>query len=65
MRDPDGYYIEFCSCELLEDYLTDLMKTHEQIAKDNKWDVQMTSGMTKVAFLFYKLSNTITKSSKI
>ena len=52
MRDPDGYYIEFCSCELLDDYLTDVMKKHEDLAKDNKWDVQMMSGITQVAFLF-------------
>ena len=64
MRDPDGYYIEFCSCELLEDYLTDVMKKHEHIAKEDKWDVQMMSGVTKVAFLFYTLSKLITNIPK-
>jgi len=30
VRDPDGYYIEFCACEGLENYLKDRMKKNSQ-----------------------------------
>ena len=30
VRDPDGYYIEFCACEGLEVYLRDMMKKNSQ-----------------------------------
>ena len=48
VRDPDGYYIEFCSCESLESYLKDKMVTHSTISGKNNWDLQLTSGMMKV-----------------
>ena len=40
LRDPDGYYIEFCSCETLEDYLTDRMAINQSIATDNDWSLK-------------------------
>ena len=48
VRDPDGYYIEFCSCESLESYLKDKMATHSTISSKNDWNLQLTSGMMKV-----------------
>ena len=40
LRDPDGYYIEFCSCETLEDYLTDRMAINQSIATNNDWSLK-------------------------
>jgi len=45
VRDPDGYYIEFCSCESLEDYLTNMMASATSVYRDNEWDVSTMSGM--------------------
>ena len=44
VRDPDGYYIEFCNCEKLEKFL------HKQMADyDQRWNFQVTSSVLKAA----------------
>ena len=40
VRDPDGYYIEFCNCEKLEKFLQDQMAQHEK-----KWDLSTTTSV--------------------
>ena len=42
MRDPDGYYIEFCACSGLEEYL--VAKLAEN---DATWDVPTTMTVLK------------------
>ena len=62
MRDPDGHYIEFCSCETLEGYLLGSMKKHSQIFKSGRssisedgeeskshWNVGLTGGLMRVS----------------
>ena len=38
VRDPDGYYIEFCSCESLNSYLEDRMANNQSIESIAKQD---------------------------
>ena len=59
MRDPDGYYIEFCSCESLESYLKDKMATHSTISSKNDWNLQLTTGMMKVNTRFLQFIENI------
>jgi len=33
VRDPDGYYLEFCSCRVLEDYLEQAQVEYESVLK--------------------------------
>lgn len=40
VRDPDGYYIEFCNCEKLEKFLQSQMTEHEK-----KWDLSTTTSV--------------------
>ena len=37
VRDPDGYYIEFCNCDSLDDYLHDL--GDKQIEANKAWSM--------------------------
>lgn len=48
MRDPDGYYIEFCTCESLEGYLT-------ARAEANEKSVENVNGLIKAAALGARL----------
>ena len=34
MRDPDGYYIEFCTCDSLEGFLQERMEAAEAQVQD-------------------------------
>lgn len=44
VRDPDGYYIEFCNCEKLEMYL------HEKMAEEaKKWDMSTTKSVMNLS----------------
>ena len=65
VRDPDGYYIEFCSCESLENYLKDKMATHSTISSQNDWNLQLTSGMMKVNEKFRTFSISICDNDEI
>jgi len=40
VRDPDGYYLEFCSCESLEEFLQEKMTVQKGL-----WDFQRTKAM--------------------
>jgi len=43
VRDPDGYYLEFCNCQLLESYL------HKKMAEDTKkWNFNVTKSAMNV-----------------
>ena len=48
VRDPDGYYIEFCSCQYLEDYLTEQMGRSQAIASNYDWSVYELLSTMKV-----------------
>ncbi|XP_063712181.1 uncharacterized protein LOC134840348 [Symsagittifera roscoffensis] len=49
VRDPDGYYIEFCSCESLEDYLKQIMADNSSIASKDEWGVGTMTGMMSIS----------------
>ena len=44
VRDPDGYYIEFCNCEKLEKFLKEQMEEH-----DKKWDLSTATSVLKLS----------------
>lgn len=39
VRDPDGYYLEFCSCKVLEDYMEEKLKEYEMGWDDKRTQV--------------------------
>ena len=53
VRDPDGYYIEFCSCGHLEDALNPIK------FKDHEWTMVNSIFVTEVnsLYLLYPLVN--------
>ena len=46
VRDPDGYYIEFCDCDGVEVYLRDMMKKNSQ-QKSNVSSLMATNKFSK------------------
>ena len=50
MRDPDGYYIEFCACQELEDYMMEKMQIHSNISKTNNWTMETAEKLMMVSF---------------
>jgi hypothetical protein len=52
VRDPDGYYIEFCNCEKLENYL------HQKMEEDSKkWNFSTTRSVMTVGKKLKVLAN--------
>ena len=53
VRDPDGYYIEFCSCSHLEDSLNPVK------FKDHEWSLFKSIFVTKVSsqYFYHPLDN--------
>ena len=52
MRDPDGYYIEFCNCETLEKYL------HGKMAEEaKKWNFTATKSVLTVGKKLRMIAN--------
>ncbi len=43
VRDPDGYYIEFCNCDTLEKYLHDLAESRAQ----EEWNIIKTHSLLR------------------
>ena len=53
MRDPDGYYIEFCNCAGLEEFLQRKMAAMEE----ERWDLKKTMSLAKARKVFKKKAN--------
>ena len=55
VRDPDGYYIEFCNCQFLESFL------HKKMAEEaKKWNFNATQSVLTVG----KKLKLVAKNSK-
>ena len=44
IRDPDGYYLEFCNCEKLETFLKNQMEKY-----DEKWNLYTAASVMKLS----------------
>ncbi len=52
VRDPDGYYIEFCNCEKLEKYL------HSKMADEAKrWNLSTSFSVLSVSNRLKQIAN--------
>ena len=51
VRDPDGYYIEFCNCASHEDIL------QKPIKKIEVWDIMLASQMMKIGNIMKRKAN--------
>ena len=52
VRDPDGYYIEFCACAGLEEYLHDLRAKQTEAAQN--WSLSKASQLAKFSHVLRK-----------
>ena len=51
VRDPDGYYIEFCNCQFLESFL------HKKMAEEaKKWNFNATQSVLTVGYIEVRLT---------
>ena len=52
VRDPDGYYIEFCNCQFLEKFL------HQKMAEESKkWNFNSTKSVLTVGKKLKMIAN--------
>ena len=51
VRDPDGYYIEFCNCASLEQFL------HKKMEEVPPWTLSQATSMAKAKKIFKKRVN--------